>query len=237
MKSTTIKLFFTALFAVAILSSCLKDNDNIDNVPRAALTLVNAYTPSTSIVQLADNNYLTSPYAPLVYNTYTPNDQIKFLFTGNRKIKTITPENKTLIDTVFTFNDQTYYTSFVYGSTDKPKQIITQDKALDNLGDKAAIRFFHLANNIAKVNVYLNTKETPIYSNRGIEDVLTGENLKHQDFISQASGSTNVIITDENNNTLLERTVDLAAGRYFTLILTGDKNSTEKPLYIGFIKQ
>lgn len=237
MKSQTIKLFFAALLGISFLSSCLKDSDNIDDVPRAALTLVNAYTPAEAIIQMADNNYLTSAYAPLTYNSYTPAEQIKFLFTGNRKIKTLSSDNKVLVDTVFTFNDKTFYTSFVYGTADKAKQIITEDKVLDNLGNKAGIRFFHLANNIGKVNVYVNTKDTPIYSGRANEEALIGENLKHQDFVAQSSGSTNIIITDESNNTLVERRVDLAEGRYFTILLTGDKNSTDKPLYVGFIKQ
>lgn len=237
MKSKTIKLFFAAILGVSTLSGCLKDNDNINNVPRAALTLVNAYSPSAAIIQMADNNLLTPSYSPLKYNNYTPADQILFLFTGNRKIKTISSDDKVLVDTIFTFNDQKQYTSFVFGSANEPRQIITEDKAIASLGDKAAVRFFHLANNTPKVNVYFNSTVTAIYEGRMIEDALTGEHISHQDFSAQNSGSTEVIITDENNNELTRREVDLTAGRYFTIILTGDKNSTEKPLYLGVVKQ
>lgn len=235
MKTKTIKLFFIALLSVSFLSGCLKDNDDMNNIPRAVLTLVNAYTPAPYITQMADNNYLTTDYDRLEYNKYS--SLPKTLFTGNRKIKTISPENNVLVDTVYTFRDSSYYTSFVFGSAQAPKQIITEDKSVDNLGNKSALRFFHLANNTAKVNVYLNSKETPIYSNRSIEDVLAGENLAHANFVAQNSGKTNIIITDENNNTLIERTVDFAAGRYYSIMLTGDKNSTEKPLYIGVVPQ
>ncbi|SKB59570.1 protein of unknown function [Sphingobacterium nematocida] len=235
MKTKTIKLFFIALLSVSVLSGCLKDNDDINNIPRATLTMVNAYTASPYILHMADNNYLQSPHNPLQYNTFgTPPS---YLYTGNRKIKTISADSKTLIDTVYTFKDSSYYTSFVYGTLEKPKQIIAEDKEVENLGTKSALRFFHLANNTAKVNVYLNSKETPIYSNRAIEDVLTGENLTHATFVAQNSGKTNIIVTDESNNTLIERSVDLAAGRYYSIILTGDKNSTEKPLYIGVVAQ
>ncbi|WP_164122085.1 DUF4397 domain-containing protein [Sphingobacterium sp. xlx-130] len=235
MKTNTIKLFFIALLSVSVLSGCLKDNDDINNIPRATLTMVNAYTPSPYIMHMADNNNLQSAYNPLHYNTYGVPPT--FLYTGNRKIKTISAENKTLIDTVYTFKDSSYYTSFVYGTAEKPKQIIAEDKEVENLGSKSALRFFHLANNTGKVNVYINSKETPIYSNRAIEGVLTGENLAHATFVAQNSGKTNIIVTDESNNTLVERSVDLASGRYYSIILAGDKNSTERPLYLGVVAQ
>lgn len=235
MKSQTIKLFFIALLSVSVLSGCLKDNDDINNIPRATLTMVNAYTASPYIMHMADNNYLQSPYNPLQYNTFGMPPS--YLYTGNRKIKTISSDSKTLVDTVYTFKDSSYYTSFVYGTLEKPKQIIAEDREVENLNTKSALRFFHLANNTTKVNVYLNSKDTPIYQDRAIEDVLTGESLTHTTFVAQNSGQTNIIITDENNNTLVERSVDLAAGRYYSIILTGDKNSTKTPLYIGVVKQ
>ncbi|ERJ57537.1 DUF4397 domain-containing protein [Sphingobacterium paucimobilis] len=235
MKTQTIKLFFIALLSVSVLSGCLKDNDNINDLPRAFLLMVNAYTPSPSVIHVVDNNNLQSWHDPLKYSTYRPAPG--YLYVGNRKIKTISPENKVLIDTVYTFKDKSTYTSFVFGTAEQPKQIITDDKAIENLGDKAALRFFHLANNTPKVNVYLDSKETPIYSNREIESELTGENAKHANFTAQKSGKINIIITDENNNTLIEKSKDLVAGRYYSIILTGDKNSTEKPLYIGLIEQ
>lgn len=235
MKTKTIKLFFTALLSVSILSGCLKDNDDINNIPKAAFTMVNAYSPASSIVHLADNSYLVSPSAPLNYNQYT--NYPKFLYTGNRKIKTISVDNKVLMDTVYTFRDSSYYTSFVFGTTDKPKQIIAEDIGVEDLNNKSALRFFHLANNTAKVNVYLNSKENPIYSNRTIEDVLIGESIEHAKFIGQNSGTNNIIITDENGITLIERSFSFAQGKYYTIILTGDKNSQDKPLYIGIVEQ
>ncbi len=235
MKTQTIKLFFIALLSVSVLSGCLKDNDNINDLPRAFLLMVNAYTPSPSVIHAVDNNNLQSWYDPLKYSTYRPAPG--YLYVGNRKIKTILPENKVLIDTVYTFKDKSTYTSFVFGTSEQPKQIITDDKAIENLGNKAAVRFFHLANNTPKVNVYLDTKESPIFSNREIEGELSGENAKHADFTAQKSGKINIIITDENNNTLIEKSKDLIAGKYYSIILTGDKNSTEKPLYIGFVEQ
>lgn len=235
MKTKTIKLFFIALLSVWVLSGCLKDNDDINNIPRATLTMINAYTASPSIIHMADNNNLQTPHNPLKYNTYGVPPA--YLYTGNRNLKTISAENKTLIDTVYTFKDSSYYSSFVFGTLEKPKQIIAEDKSVENLGTKSAIRFFHLANNTAKVNVYLNSKDTPIYSGREIENVLTGQSLTHADFVAQNSGKNNIIVTDENNNTLIERSTDFVAGGYYSIILTGDKNSTETPLYIGVVRQ
>lgn len=233
MKTQTIKLFFIALLSVSVLSGCLKDNDDFNNIPRAGLTLVNAYAPAPYIIQNADHNELTSGYNPLRYNTYS--NLPLSLFTGNRKITTFSPDHKLLVDTTFTFKDSTYYTSFVYGTAEMPKQIITEDKSVDKLKDQSALRFFHLANNTAKVNVYLNTTETAIYSAREQEGALVGPNLEHAKFVAQASGKTNIIITDEAGKKLIERSVDLAAGRYYSIILTGTPESTSTPLYLGVI--
>ncbi|MFD2555357.1 DUF4397 domain-containing protein [Sphingobacterium tabacisoli] len=235
MKTQTIKLFFIALLSVSVLSGCLKDNDDINNIPRASLYMVNAYTPSPSIFHMADDNYLQYRHNPLVYNSYSALPAN--LYVGNRKIKTFSSENKVLIDTVYTFKDRSAYTSFVFGTSEKPKQIIAEDQSIEDLANKTGLRFFHLANNTSKVNVYLNSKETPIYKDRVVEDVLTGESLKNATFVAQNSGKTNIIITDENNNTLVERSENLESGRYYSIILTGDKNSTKTPLYLGVVKQ
>ncbi|MBL1408355.1 DUF4397 domain-containing protein [Sphingobacterium faecale] len=236
MKTQTIKLFFIALLSVSVLSGCLKDNDDINNVPRARLSMVNSYSPVAYIVHMADNNNLTSHHNPLKYNQFN-NFPPTFLYVGNRKIKTISPENKTLIDTVYTFKDSSSYTSFVFGTLENPKQIITEDKSVEMQGSKSALRFFHLANNTTKVNVYLNSLESQIYKNREIEDILTGENLKHADFAVQNSGKNKIIITDESNKILIEREYDFAQGKYYSILLTGDKNSTTTPLYLGVVPQ
>lgn len=216
-----------------MLSSCLKDNDEIANYPQAALTMVNAYTPSHHIYHRADNNSIQTNGNPIQYKAYT----YAYLFPGNRKLSTLDDANKTILDTTYSFKDSTYYTSFVYGNITKSRQLITQDKFIADLGTKTGLRFFHLANNQSKVNVYLGTNETTaIYPNRIFEGS-EAINNPNSTFTAQTSGKQKVTIKDENNTTLIDREYDFVAGKYYSIILIGDKNSTDTPLYLGIVNQ
>lgn len=230
MKKLNVKIIFTALISAFILSSCLKDNDNIGYYPQAAFTMVNAYSPSESIIYNADQNAIQSPMNPLVFKSYT----FANLFPGNRRIQTFSSNNKTLVDTLYAFRDSTYYTSFVYGTYDTPKHIISTDKLLTGLENKSGIRFLHLANNIGAVNVYIGNNENPVFNNRLISENL---NTTETIFTPHNSGKQKIVIKDEVTNTTIEREYDFAPGIHYTIILIGDKENANASLYIGIIKQ
>lgn len=233
----TIKKLLPILFLGLILmsTSCLKDNDTVPNVPTAALRMVNAYSYAQSIVFTENNNYLTAPSIPLKYNEYTTN--LALIFPGNKSIRVYDDLNKLVSDTTITLKDSTYYTSFVFGNTEKAKNLITTDVSLTDLGAKSALRFLHLASNLGNVNLYIDDITTPLYENRIPELLSENTNLSHTTFKAENSGKRKITITDINNNKLVEREHDFKQNRYYSIILTGDKNNTSKPLYIGIIQQ
>lgn len=230
MKKINVQLFLTVLFSVIFLSSCLKDNDNMGYYPQAAFTMVNAYSPTNAVIYQADQNAIQSPMNPLVFKSYT----FAYLFPGNRRIQTIASDSKTIVDTLYSFKDSTYYTSFVYGTIEKPRHLISTDKLLSNLETKAAIRFLHLANNIGKVDVFVGDEQTPRFDDRNFSESLKSEETT---FTQQNSGKQKIIVKDELGNKVLEREFDFAAGLHYSLILIGDKENANAPLYIGVVKQ
>jgi len=224
------------LLTVLVATSCLKDDNTSPNVPKAALRMVNAYTNSDAIIFADEHNYITPPNSPLRYNEYT--NALALFYPGNRRIKVFTYNNKLVSDTTVNLKDSTYYTSFVFGNTDKAKNLIATDNLIKDLGTKAAFRFLHLASNVGNVNVYLdNTTGTPIYSNRAQEEVSGTVENTHTAFTPQVTGKHKVIITDAANTVLVEREYEFREKGYYSILLNGDKNSTTKPLYLGIIKQ
>lgn len=225
-------LFVSLLF---ISTSCLKNNDPGPYVPKAALRMVNAYPNAEGLVFVEDNNYITSPTLPIKYNEYTTN--LSLLFPGNKRIKVYNEQNKLVSDTTISLKDSTYYTSFVFGNTDKAKNLIATDVSLGNIGTNAALRFLHLANNIGNVSVFFDNEATAIYANIAPEVLNITNTSTGTTFKAHSSGKRKITVKDSNNTILIEREFDFLSNRYYSILLTGDKNSTTKPLYIGIIQQ
>lgn len=216
-------------FLLVSLNSCLKDKD-YEEVPVAVVTMVNSYVSSNGVVYAADNNTIQYNYNPLPYQQY---DFFR-IFPGSRRIRIFTENNNQLVDETYTFKDSTYYTSFIYGWQEDVRHLMTEDQILENLGTQSGLRFLHLSPSEGKVNVYLDDKETLLYGERAYEGEEESENTV---FIPQSSGKHTLIITDEEDETLLEREYTFEEGRHYSIILIGDGNSMARPLYLGIVKQ
>lgn len=235
LKNLKLYMLATGLLSILFLNSCLKDEDT-PYLPQATLRVVNAYTHSPALYYTADNNVMISPANPLLFKSY--NAGLISLYTGNRRIRTMDISNNVVSDTVYNFRDSTYYSSFVYGDAENASHLITTDVPLSNLDSKSAIRFFHLAQNTAKVNVYLNNVETPLFLNRDFQkNVTTAEAVEYAKFIAQEGGKKNVIVKDAAGTTLIEREYDFLRGYHYSIILIGDKNNEDMPLYLGVVPQ
>jgi len=214
------------------LSGCMKDKDQ-ERIPEAVVTMVNGFVSSNGVTYAVDNTAIQYSYNPLLYQKY---DWFR-LFPGNRRLRIFTDTEQLLSDETFTFKDSTYYTSFIYGWQDDVHHLLTEDKILDNLGDKSASRFFHLSPAEDKVNIYLDNKQTPLYTDRGYEgENATDESKANTAFVPQSSGKHTIIVTDKDNETLVEREYTFEKGRHYSLILIGDK-SMARPLYLGVVSQ
>lgn len=232
-------LFQTKLLRVLIggfllisLNSCMKDED-YEEVPIAVVTMVNGFVSSNGVLYASDNNTIQYSYAPLLYKQY---DYFR-IFPGSRRIRIFTDDNNQLVDETYTFKESTYYTSFVYGWQDAPQHLLSEDELLENLGDKSAFRFLHLSPSEDEVNVYLNNKETLLYTERVYEGENEDEDSENTTFVAQNSGKHTIIITDSNDETLIEREYTFEADTHYSIILIGESNSMARPLYLGIVKQ
>src|SRR5690606_7180579 len=149
----------------------------------------------------SDNNAIQYSYNPLIYQRY---DFVN-IFPGSRRIRVYTDNNQQLVDENYTFKDSTYYTSLIYGWQDDVQHLIREDKLLANLSDQAGVRFLHLSPSEDNVNVYLNNKETLLFGDRIYEGENEEEENEHILFTPQTSGKHTIIITDDEDETLVQR--------------------------------
>ncbi|HMR19230.1 MAG TPA: DUF4397 domain-containing protein [Sphingobacterium sp.] len=237
MKKLSAKKLIVYLFGIitiGTLGSCMKDNDQ--DYPEAILTTVNSYLSANGVLYGVDNSALQPNYSPIPYQRY---DSYRFL-EGSRRLRIFTDNNQPLVDEIYTFKENTYYTSFIYGWQEDVRHILSEDKLLADITNQSGIRFLHLSPSEGKVNVYLNNKQTPLYEDRGYEgeeDDSDQEENEHLIFTAQNSGKHTIIITDEDDELLIEREYTFESGVHYSIILIGDSSSMIRPLYVGIVSQ
>jgi hypothetical protein len=218
MNTYNIKLFFLTVISSFILTGCLKDDLNSPNVPQAGFTMINVYTGANSIIHKADNNFIQTMNNPLPFKGIN----FVYLYPGNRKIQTIDPSNKILIDSTYAIKDSLLYTSIVFDKADnKVGQRVVSDTLLNNLSTNAAFRFVNLASDMINVDLYIG--DTEVITNRSYDgNTLVTSNYK---FVSQSSGNKKIIIKNNANETLAEKDLNMLAGMHYSFVLI--KHTTE----------
>ncbi|NGM61782.1 DUF4397 domain-containing protein [Sphingobacterium sp. SGG-5] len=227
-------LLMAGLLVLATLNSCMKDDD-YEEVPVGVVTMVNGYVSSNGVIYAVDNNTIQYSYNPLPYQKY---DAFR-IFPGNRRLRIFTETEEQLVDETYNFEENTYYTSFIYGLQEDARHLLTKDQLLENLGSESGMRFFHLSPSAGQVNVYLDNKETLLfgertYENGDGEEVEDDENIQ---FVAQSSGKHTIIITDEADETLVEREYTFKEGWHYSIILIGDDSTDVRKLYLGIVEQ
>lgn len=224
------------LLSVFFISSCSKDDDSTTYIPTSIVQFVNAYSYSNAVlITDAYGNIVTPGFYPLSFRDYTSPAPF---FAGNRIINVVGPANKIVSQSKIELRDSAYYTSFIYGNTDEAKNLFAVNKSIKDFDKtKSAVRFLHLASNIGPVNVYMNNMETPLFLNRAVETSVGISEEPNTNYTSQNAGKTKIIVTDMNNDLVMEREFDFKASDYYTIVLVGDKNSDVNGLYIGVTRQ
>lgn len=221
MKS--IKLAFILLVGTVLVSSCMKE-DNTPQEPSAMVFFVNAYAPQQNIAYYLDGNPLsTSRYG---------NIGVYFLALGNRKLSVTTTNNVPITDTTFATEENATYTSFIFGTAASPKLLISNDVPLSDLGNKAALRFIHMAQGVdEEVDFYIGDEKIDVLSGRVQE---TKESLvESQKFIAVDNGTFDIWIKDKEGNKLDSlKNFSLPRGIYRSLNWTGIKDDEDTPLKI-----
>lgn len=225
--------------SMALLGGCLKGSD-----PQPQLiggtTFINTFIEASAVYYFVDRNTIAG-LNPLQYRTYGPNPPV-YMYPGeNRRLEIYsTYEDNRLADTTLTVADSVYYSSFIYGTHDHPRHFITEDRIPEDVADPtaiAAVRFYNLANTERRMTLHIGDIE-PItaFSDRPTETPQTGK--ENEDFIPVTTGIYTVSVVDEDGETVAtrEEKVDLSAGSYVSIFLTGDERDPTT-FYIARVQQ
>lgn len=236
MKKLSLIVAFVA--SVVLLGSCLRGNDP-EPERVGGTTFINTFIEADAAFYYVDRNTIEG-LNPLGYRTFSR--WPIYIFPGeNRRLEIYsTYEDNRLVDTTFTVQDSVYYSSIVYGTHDDPRHFITEDRIPEDVDDPAAIaavRFYNLANTDRRVTLHIGEMEpAAAFRNRPLETPQTGK--AGENFIPVAAGTYIVSVVDEDGETVATREsrVDLSAGSYISIFLTGDERDPNT-FYVGVVPQ
>ncbi|WP_437921611.1 DUF4397 domain-containing protein [Sphingobacterium sp. LRF_L2] len=225
MKKLSISFLLCLVTGIFTFTSCLKDDDSTI-LPMGYMTFINSYPDASSIYYSTDRGTI-----PLPYKSFSP----ATMLIGNRNIAVYAyGTNKAILDTTVTIKDSMAYSSFIFGTEAAPRFAMTQDKSIENLGMNSGFRFLNLANDSEEINLIIGSETTATFTNRATETGATA--VAHQEFVAKSSGNMTLKITDADGTTLATReSYSFRQGYYYTIMLSGKKDDTENPLYIGIV--
>ncbi len=225
--------------SVMLLGGCLKDGDPQPQLV-GGTTFVNAFIEANAIYCYIDRNTV-SALNPLPYRSYGPTVPVYAYPGEGRRLEIYsTHEDNRLVDTAITVQDSTYYSSIVYGTHTDPRHFITEDRIPEGVEDPAAIaavRFYNLANTDRRVTLRIGDLEPlAAFRNRPTETPQTGKDS--EEFIQVPTGTYTLSVVDENGEVVATRdeTIDLSAGSYVSIFLTGDERESTS-FYVGRVRQ
>lgn len=229
----------TVALSSLIIFSCSSDDNFIDLSQSAGgFTMVNAYESDQAVFYVVDGRPVQNPYYPIPYQGINYVN----LWQGNRLIKAygIAQENAIFTQEQDIVSGQ-FYTSFVAGTKEKPNYFITQDNVnkvtpLNNTKE-AGVRFFNLSSDNITVSVeFDNQSLVQDFENRAQDNATTKD--KSQEFVSIDANSYTVSIKDGQGNILASREqVKFDASHFYSILLIGSKDNSDKPYYVGVINQ
>lgn len=216
---------------VFLFSGCLKDND-YTRIPSAGLYMFNGYPDASGLAIYLDQNHVRSPYNPLIYRGV----DYANAYTGNRRLRILTPNGELLADSTLVMRDSMIYSSFMYGRQENPKHVITEDRAVSGLENgQSAVRFLNLADVAGAISLTIGDEEIPSFSSRPTETQSSA--TANESFVAKSSGNHTLIIKDAAGNELARReNVSLVSELYYTIILVGIDGNENMPLYIGIAR-
>jgi len=223
-----LSLLLVIALSILTLSSCLKDNDNYPDLNYPAVTLFNFYPKSTGILYSVNGNLLNQ------INSNYKGISMFYAIPGNKKIQVIDRmQNKSIVDTTLTFADSVVYSCMVYGTEAKPEFIRVPDVEIKNAGTKTGVRFFHLANQVGKVNFKVGSQDIVGSTNREKESSSTL--AQTQIFRESSTGKTSVTVTDDKGTVLAKiDEVELKNNEHYNFMLVGTKGDTNYPLELVY---
>ena len=212
------------LLGMTTLTACLKTENTSTQTIWTYSTIINAY-PDTTGVNVYDGAKLLDT-ARFKFRDWTVLRDVPGIHNYNFVTYGTNTQVGSLANTGF--DSLTYHTIILYGKN-KPVVNITEDFSKTS-SDSANIRFFHLADSIPPVRVYINNKlvfDGVSYSpSSGFFQAWTT-------FPASTNASLQVKLAS-NDSLIVNRNIDLAAANAYQLYLNGYLHGTgSQKVYIN----
>lgn len=227
----------TLFLGLILFAGCIKDEEPEPDV-RSGLAVVNSFLEAEAVLHRVDVGRGLQQLDQ--GQRYRGIDYYAVPSYENCRLEIISSnELAQLVDTTFALQENTYYTSFLFGTEAAPQHFLTNDRLPDGTEDpmsKAGLRFFNLAETPHRVTLHIAENE-PIaaFRNRPIETPTTGKDAE-EFILTTDTGTHTLTIQDEDGKQLARRTgVALDPGDYLTIFLTGNGGESA-PYYIGIVR-
>lgn len=233
-------LSYLSVFMLSLFVLSCSSDDNYTDVSNlvGGYTMVNAYESEGAVVFTADGRPIQNPYYPLPYQMVGYVN----LWEGTRLLTVHgARSNKMLANKTKKIENKQFYTSFIGGNEKKVVNFITEDRVAKatplNDAKQSGVRFFNLSSDEVIATVEFNEK--PLikeFKERPQDSEATVQNT--QEFKALDSNTYKVTIKDKDGKELVTKdNVKLEASRFYSIILIGSKDNSEKPYYIGLVNQ
>lgn len=221
------KIAWAVLLLVAsgmLLTSCLKTEDNIPDIPTSGLMAFNLATDKEAIsINLSGNNITSQP---LAFGNYT-GGYIN-IYPGTRPTVAMDAYSGAAITatTNFTYDSSRYYSLFTVGADSNYSNIIVEDglDSLDLVAGKAWVRYIYAIPDSGQAVIS--------WSAAGIETLTENSSFGTvSEFAAVNAGDLNVSIS--NGTTInVNRSFALAESKVYTVLLLGDPKATDSGLAV-----
>jgi len=194
---------------VLLLASCLNDDDGVQPVPVAYVSIYHESPNAPELDVIVDDR----PVSTLEYTDYT--GYLNF-YTGERNFK-INPLNASnaLVDTTYNFEDGAFYSLFIVNNLTHVETLAVRDSASDPAEGKAKVRFINLSPDAPALDVTAGENETPLFAGQAFKQPsdFTEVNAEAYSFDITAAGSSDTLISVSD--------INLQPSKFYTIIVRG----------------
>lgn len=205
-------LFCAALF----FASCDKKEDDTSN-----LMIVNASPNGGSVDASANGSVIVTNLA------YPSNSGYKAVASGTTNI-IVTQSGTTnqILNGTLAMSADSYYTLYVIDSAHERKATYTQDDLSAPSSGKAKVRLLHLSPNSPNVDVTINGNSSAAFNSRGYNDIASNASFFNFTEVDAAGLNLQVKLTGTSTVLATIPTINLQAGKIYTLIIRGFSGGT-----------
>lgn len=230
-------LCLTLFLGLILFTGCIKDEEPAPDV-RSGFAVVNSFLEAQAVLHRVDVGRGLQQldqgqgYRGIGYYAIPSYENCRLEIISSNELAQ-------LVDTTFALQENTYYTSFLFGTEAAPQHFLTNDRLPDGTENPmafAGLRFFNLAETPHRVTLQIATAEPlAAFRDRPTETPETGKDA--EEFILTTDTGTHVLtILNQAGEQLARRTgVALDPGDYLTIFLTGDGGESA-PYYIGVVR-